>query len=232
MDNVEALINFGLTRQEASIYLLLFSEGELNGYEVSKLTGISRSNAYNSLASLVEKGAAYAIEENTKKYIPVDIEEFCNNKLRFLNSKKKLLIDNIPKRNEEVSGYITIKGEDHIIDKFKNMILEAKERLYLSVSRDRMKDVYEELVIARDKKIKIVIITEEHFCFPGAKIYYKEKKSEDIRLIVDSTHVLTGKITDKHNSTCLYSSNSNLVDIFKEALTNEIKLIQLKEKER
>ena len=48
MENIDRLISFGLTRQEASIYLLLFQEGELNGYEVSKLTSISRSNAYNA----------------------------------------------------------------------------------------------------------------------------------------------------------------------------------------
>ena len=48
-----------------------------------------------------------------------------------------------------------------------------------------------------------------------------------IRLIIDSEYVLTGKITDKNNSTCLYSSNNNLVEVFKEALYNEMKLIEI-----
>lgn len=38
----EKFISFGLTRQEASIYLCLFKYGELTGYEVAKQTGISR----------------------------------------------------------------------------------------------------------------------------------------------------------------------------------------------
>ena len=42
---LEKLGAFGLTRQEANIYLCLYQQGELNGYEVAKLTGISRSNA-------------------------------------------------------------------------------------------------------------------------------------------------------------------------------------------
>ena len=33
MENVECLMNFGLTRQEANLYVLLVLEGELNGYE-------------------------------------------------------------------------------------------------------------------------------------------------------------------------------------------------------
>ncbi|MDD7209726.1 MAG: TrmB family transcriptional regulator, partial [Lachnospiraceae bacterium] len=36
MDNVELLMNFGLTRQEARIYLLLLTEGALSGYEAAK----------------------------------------------------------------------------------------------------------------------------------------------------------------------------------------------------
>ena len=36
--------------------------------------------------------------------------------------------------------------------------------------------------------------------------------------------MLTGDLEDE-DSTCLYSSKKNLVDVFKEALSNEIKLI-------
>lgn len=58
----EKLVQFGLTRQEANIYLCLLQNKDLSGYEVSKITGISRSNVYSALASLVEKGAAYLLE--------------------------------------------------------------------------------------------------------------------------------------------------------------------------
>ena len=73
----ERLMEFGLTRQEASIYQCLLTEGKVTGYEVAKQTGISRSNAYNSLASMTEKGAAYLVEEaSTRKYVPVPLNEF------------------------------------------------------------------------------------------------------------------------------------------------------------
>ena len=38
---------------------------------------------------------------------------------------------------------------------------------------------------------------------------------------------MTGDLADGSNSTCLYSSKQNLVDLFKDALKNEIKLIEL-----
>ena len=54
----EKLVQFGLTRQEATIYMCLLRSKDLSGYEVSKLTGISRSNVYSALAALVDEGAA------------------------------------------------------------------------------------------------------------------------------------------------------------------------------
>lgn len=58
MDLNDALMCFGLTRQESSLYLTLLSDGALTGYEAAKRTGISRSNTYTALACLVDKGAA------------------------------------------------------------------------------------------------------------------------------------------------------------------------------
>ena len=102
MDNVERLMEFGLTRHEASLYILLTLEGSLNGYEAAKQSGISRSNAYNALAGLVDKGAAYIQEEDTVRYTPVAIEEFCSNKIRHLEQKKTELIAELPGKRKNI----------------------------------------------------------------------------------------------------------------------------------
>ena len=64
---IEQLMGLGLTKHESSIYLALLEQGAQTGYEVAKSTGISRSNTYITLASLVEKGAAYVQEESVVK---------------------------------------------------------------------------------------------------------------------------------------------------------------------
>lgn len=228
METIDRLISFGLTRHEASIYLLLFQEGELNGYEVSKLTSISRSNAYNALASLVEKGAAYIIEGDTIKYTPVPMEEFCDNKIKDLVMNKKEILKSVPKRRCENNGYITITGEKHIMDKIRNILKNTEKRVYLSVYNNILSKFEDELTALVKRGIKVVIITNLKFKLEGAIIYYANVKAEQIRLIADSKYVLTGELRDKVNSTCLYSSNDNLVEIFKESLRNEIKLIELR----
>ena len=71
MEITERLMHFNLTRQEATLYLLLLKAGRLTGYEAAKQTGISRSNTYTALAGLVEKGAAYIMEEGkVTRYTP------------------------------------------------------------------------------------------------------------------------------------------------------------------
>nr|WP_300324375.1 TrmB family transcriptional regulator [uncultured Anaerostipes sp.] len=228
MDNVERLMEFGLTRHEASLYILLVLEGSLNGYEAAKRSSISRSNAYNALAGLVEKGAAYMQEEDTVRYTPVPVEEFCSGKIRHMEKKKKELIEQLPAKRKDDGGYLTIKGEEHICDKIIEMLIRAKERAYVSIYNERLEGFreYLEQMVAEDKKV--VIITNEPFDLPGATVYLTECRKEQIRLITDSNDVLTGEITNQYDATCLYSSNSNLVEVFKDALANEIQLLNMK----
>lgn len=229
MNSVELLTHFGLTKQEAAIYRLLLTESSLTGYEAAKLTGISRSNAYTALAGLVEKGAALLIEGTATRYTAVPPEEFCNNKIRELEEYKTELLKNCPAPGREVDGYITVTGEKHILHKMKNMLSNAVARVYLSVSIEIADLVLPELREATKRGLKIVVITNRPFDLPGAIVYHAEKTQKQIRLIADSACVLTGDIDDGENSTCLYSKKKNLVDLFKESLKNEIKLIELTE---
>jgi len=227
MDAVELLVQFGLTRQEAQIYMTLLTEGDLNGYEVAKITGISRSNTYTSLAALVDKGGAFVIEGTVTRYTPVPVEEFCNNKIRKLQEIKMELCKNIPAKRDEVEGYITIKGKTHILNKMKNMVSEAKERIYFSASKQILEYILPEIKDAISRGIKVVLITDVSNSLEGAIIYFTEKSHRQIRLIVDSANVLTGDIDDGEHSTCLYSKKKNLVDLIKDSLRNEIKLIEI-----
>ena len=116
---IDGLMQFGLTRQEASIYICLASNRELSGYEVSKITGISRSNVYSALASLVEEGAAYLLEGETNKYTSVDVEEFCKNRIRHLTETMDNLKQQMPQIVNNCEGYITISSHKHIMDRIR-----------------------------------------------------------------------------------------------------------------
>lgn len=227
MDIKQSLIEFGLTGQEASIYLTLAKEGDLNGYEVAKTTGISRSNTYSGLNSLVEKGAAYMIEGPAVRYTAVPPEEFCNNKIRRMENLKQIILRNMPDKREDVEGYITVRGTVHILDKMRNLIMEAKERVYLSASNDILQLILEDIRSAVKRNVKMVIITNIPAMIEGTVVYVEENMGHRLGIIVDSTNVMTGDLDEGEYSTCLYSRKKNLIDLFKSSMKNEIKLIEI-----
>lgn len=225
---IDKLVLFGLTRQEASIYICLSSNRELSGYEVAKITGISRSNVYNALASLVEEGAAYLLEGSTNKYTCVEVGEFCENKIRSLQKAKEELSRELPHIGNACEGYITISNHKHIMDRIHYMLLHTKYRVYLSMPVAFIEECREELEHLIENGRKVVLLVSEEIIFPGAIIYVTEKKEPQIRLIADSEYVLTGDMTGSASDTCLYCGQKNFVSVFKESLKNEIKLIELK----
>lgn len=229
MELIEGLTHFNLTKQEATLYVLLLKEGYLTGYEAAKQTGISRSNTYTALAGLVDKGAAYVLEEGkVTRYTPVPPEEFCSNKIDRLKEIKDKVLNQLPALKNDAEGYITIKGELEIINKLRNTVRQAEARIYVSANRRVMELLRKELMDALARGLKVVIISDKKFTLPEAICYGTDKQTEQIRLIADSQTVVTGDLEDEENSTCLYSCKRNLVDLFKEALQNEIKLIQIK----
>lgn len=224
----QKIMNFGLTRQEALIYQYLVISGESTGYEVAKEVGISRSNAYSSLTSLVEKGAAYLQSGASKKYLAVGVSEFCGNKIRTLENDKKDLEANL-KGKEETEGYVTIFGCQNIQDKIANMLSSVEHRVYISIASEKLHLFKEAFINLIDEKKKVVIITDTSPDIKNCNIYLSDSLMENqIRLIVDSKYVLTGDFGESKDDTCLYSGQKNFVTLFKDAMRNEIELIHLR----
>ena len=224
-DFIENLTVFGLTRQEATLYQALLSNGEMTGYEVAKITGISRSNVYASLNGLVEKGAAYVEEGETAKYTPVAIKEFTSNVLKTMQQKAIFLEKNAPAPLQNSDGYITIKGAQHINNKISQLLQQTQLRLYILAEKDILEFYRPQLQTLVSNSKKIVILSNG-FILDGAIIYNTEPEKGQLRLITDSSYVLTGELTGSTSDTCLYSGQSNLVSVMKEALKNKIILLE------
>ncbi len=227
---IEKLMLFGLTKQESLIYLCLFENGVLTGYEAAKQTGISRSNVYNALASLAEKGAAQMIEGNPVRYQCVAVQELCDNRIRIMGKAKDYLAVHLQSPKEVGAGYITIEGYKNILNKVYTMLSITEHRLYLSAPGDFISYVKPELSELLKQHKRVVIISVEDIELPGCEYYRSERREKQLRLIVDSGYVLTGDISGTGADTCLYTGQANFVDVFKEAMSNEIELIKLKNK--
>lgn len=226
MDVIDALMQAGFTRHESVLYVTLCREGELTGYEASKITGIPRSNAYLGLAGLSDKGGAYKINGETAKYGAVPVNELAENLKRKFSQVIKIIEEEIPQVNIPKDTFVTINGITQIVNKMKNLINQAGFRIYISIARDQLELVLKELYQAKERGLKVVLITSDCTGLEGLTCYMSQKKPGSVRLITDSSNVLTGHLNES-NATGLFSMNQNMVDVIKDSLTNEIKLINI-----
>jgi sugar-specific transcriptional regulator TrmB len=201
----------------------------MSGYEVSKLTGISRSNVYGALAGLVDEGAAYLLEGNPNKYTAVPVDVFCDNRIRRLDGIKAQLVSKIPHISKECDGYITISSHRHIMDKIYNMLNHVEYRIYMSIPKQYVGNFRPELekLVSENKKVVLLINEPLDDAIDGAVTYITGNNDNQLKLIVDSGFVLTGDMTGDVTDTCLYCGQKNFVNVFKDSLRNEIKLIEL-----
>lgn len=226
MSFVDDLTEYGLTRQEATIYATLLKQGCMSGYEVSKETGISKSNVYGALNGLTVKGAAYIEEGEATKYIAASVEAFTENYRKHLDDVAKRLEQEQPKRIEVSTGYITIQTDRHIRNKVKEMFEKCEKRLYILADSTILEDFRDELDKLVNEGKKVVVLTDKTFKMSGPTIYYTDVVKGQIRFITDSAYVLTGELTGSGDDTCLYSGKEHIVEVMKEALRNKIMLIE------
>jgi sugar-specific transcriptional regulator TrmB len=233
-DPAELLGDFGLGRQEAAVYVELLAQGELNGYEVAKALGISRSNAYTALAGLADKGAARISEGPTTRYSAVPGPEFVAARLARLRASGERLLAVLPERRQPTGGYLTVRGAENILDRLQHLLTTVRQRVYVALPGKILATCVPTLHDCLKAGRKVVIVTDAKGAqdravreLDGAIVYVGRVPANSVRAIVDSHHVLTGDVRGGKDATCLDSDNKNLVDLFKSALRYEIRLIEL-----
>ncbi len=89
----EKLINLGLSRNEATIYLFLLKNPHITTGPIIKETGISNSRVYESLNSLISKGlVTYVVQKNGKYFDASSPEKFIEKE----EERRKLIEDLVP----------------------------------------------------------------------------------------------------------------------------------------
>ena len=145
----ETLIDLGLTKLEAEVYLSLHVEGKSNATEISRSTRISRPDVYRILSrlqedSLIEKEINYP---NEYKAIPIQtavdmLLKQKSKKLDDLRSKTDLLLESLknttnPMKTELQSKFIIIPSRQVLIKKLKKAIDLSKKTIEVSTSSKR-----------------------------------------------------------------------------------------------
>ncbi len=221
-ENYKFLLEIGFTLNEAKVYLTLLQNRYLNGYEISKLSNVSRSLVYNVIDRLVAKGFALKSEGQINYYcaLPYDkvIEKIKNDNINKLNVAREKLKNY--SRIENESEYIfNIKGIDEFFSKANDLILNAKKEISISIWKEDFPKIEESLSIASKKGIKIYIFSFSNIDFPYGELFSYQLKDPTslfpyrrISIVVDGKEAIIGENAgDK--SICVLSKNHALVSM-------------------
>ncbi len=215
----------GFTSQEASLYRALLEHGALNGYEAAKETGISRSNAYHSLASLVEKGFADRVEGDSTRYVAISPAELAALVRRRTESALESMLRLAPDRREAAAQFLSVHGREQVLDRMRVLLDGACDRAYLSTAAEDLEDLRACLEDALARRIRITILSNRSWELEGAVVLSRRKARGQVRLIVDGARVLTGEL-GPGSAACVLSENVHLVSLIKDSLTQEIELVR------
>ena len=104
----ELLIELGLTKNEAIVYLTLLRLGESKTGEIIKEARFKSGKLYNVLDSLIERGlVAFVVKNNVKYYQaqnPKKLQEYIKSQKKDLEEKEKDLLKKMPELNSLYSG--------------------------------------------------------------------------------------------------------------------------------
>jgi len=155
MDIVEKLKNFGLTTNEAKIYLFLLEHGLATPPEIAGVTGIARTNSYNILVKLQYLGLVKIIKKKNKKaYIalsPSGLSKTLDKKRDILNSVLPDL-KALAKKNTNKPVIKFFEGFNEV----KLLYAEALEtnELHAIGSTQKLIDIDEEFFINYERQVK------------------------------------------------------------------------------
>lgn len=203
MKENDYLENLGFSQNEAKVYTTLLRNRRLNGYEIAKLSGVSRSLVYEVVNRLVGKGILIRLEGEPNYYIPLEYE-------KLIARIKRENQENICRAEEFLKGLahgqenrdyvLNIIGYEKFIKKAAALIDDAKKEVSLSIWHNEFQALQEPLERAVRRGIKVYLFSFEEITLESAVIFsYRLCDASRLfpyrrmTLIVDGVQCLNGE---------------------------------------
>ena len=150
----EELGEYGLTDNEAKVFLHLLKLGPMKASEIGLSLGISRTEVYNILTSLQNKGVIEASLDRPAKFSAIGFEkaldiliEAQRRRIMTMEKSKGELMEiwktvRVPSRIEEQEKLQLLKGVEQIYARFSDMLDEAKEEVNIVAFKTELVRAY------------------------------------------------------------------------------------------
>ena len=140
---IERFEEIGFSKNEAKAYITLLKEPAINGYEISKKSGVPRSMVYSIIAKLLKKEAIVELRTEPPTYTPVPVNELVKNQMRQTEETLNLLEKELQviEKPVEVNVVKHIEGKTKIIQTMQNLMKASKEEIWLSAWEEELEEL-------------------------------------------------------------------------------------------
>ncbi len=230
---IEDMKKLGFSEYECKAYLALLEEYPLNGYALSKNSGIPRSRIYEVLKNLKLKNLVQEqIQEKNKVYYPMEPEIFINqSKSNFETSLRNIeqYANTLFKKKTNDDKLVVIKGRSNIISFLILLIKGAEKRIAVSMWEEELNEIYKELDAALEKGVCLrgIYFGDENryeSLVPHRRIerYMAEKKERFMTIIIDGKHVLSGIVSREDNSQVTWTQDEGFIEISEDYIAHDL----------
>lgn len=223
----------GLSEYEIKAYLNLLEQNPVNGYTLSKNSGIPRSRIYEVLDSLKNKQMVFEqMDGKNTLYYPLEPELLISKLKKSFDTILNNIEDytkNVYSQEEEDTKLIVIKGRKSIIDFLNLLISDAKKRISLSIWEEEINDISKSLkgAISRGVVVKGIYFGKnnafkELITHRRIERYLSEKKERYMTVTIDGIHVLYGVISRDENSKVTWTKDAGFVDMSEDYISHDL----------
>lgn len=223
----------GFSEYESKAYLKLLENYPINGYALSKSSGIPRSRIYEVLKSLMEKQMVFEqVQEKSTLYNPVEPDVF----LKRIRSEFEGIFSGISDYTNEVYAnhgqdehLVVINGRRNILDFITLLIKSAGKRIAVSIWEEELQMLLPELNKAVDRGVAlrgIYLGKNNPFTTLVAhrrlKRYMAQKKQRHIYVIIDGETVLSGIVSKGEASKATWTRDEGFVEIAEDYIAHDL----------
>lgn len=232
---IEKFEEIGFSTNEAKVYMTLLKESAINGYEISKKSGVPRSMVYSVIAKLVAKEAIRELRTEPPTYIPVPVKELVMNRKRqaeeTLNYLEKELQD--IEKPVEINVIKHIEGRKQIIHAMQKLMKASNEEIWLSAWEEELGELHDSAVeqCKKGKTMYSLLFTDEETSSFGNAFYHrqytasveKHRMSQRLTIVIqDNDEVLIASFMDGQIPQAIQTTDSMLVLLAKEYIRHDM----------
>lgn len=230
-------MKWGLSDYESRAYLALLSNHPLTAYETARKGGIPNPKIYDVMNRLLERGMVEQVEQEKKRYIPLEPRDF----IRQQRSRTSRHLDQLEESLEReklapaLSFVWNIRSGKELLEQAALLIENCRSTLLLSLWPEEYALLADSLDQAEKRGISLALVqfgeqpSDKGQCFrhPIADTLFEEKGGRSFALCADSSAALMGIFKPDGSVEASWSRSFGFTSLAEDYIRHDIYIMKI-----